>query len=101
MDIDIIDGKICLNGRAVPGSEGFEVRTKGTRKSEGGQWVCTQCGKEGAKKIFYQASEDGGWVYHLKCDCGNTIEIEKVFIGEQEIGEISDNKKIKTGFVGE
>lgn len=77
MDIDIIDGKICLNGRAAPGSEGFEVRTKGIRKSENGLWVCTKCGAVGAKKIFYQASEDGGWVYRFKCKCRNVIEIAK------------------------
>ncbi len=77
MDIDIIDGQICLNGRAAPGSEGFEVRTKGIRKSESGLWVCTKCGAAGAKKIFYQASEDGGWMHRFKCKCGNTIEIAK------------------------
>ncbi len=77
MDIDIIDGKICLNGRAAPGSEGFEVRTKGIRKSESGLWVCTKCGAEGAKKIFYQEAKDGGWLHRFKCECGNIIEIEK------------------------
>ena len=32
MDIDIIDGKIYINGQMAPGSEGFEVRTKGVKK---------------------------------------------------------------------
>ncbi len=77
MDIDIIDGKIYLNGQMAPGAEGFEVRTKGVKKSESGLWVCDRCGAAGAKKIFYQTSEDGGWVHRFKCECGNTIEIEK------------------------
>lgn len=50
MDIDIIDGQICLNGRAAPGSEGFEVRTEGVKKSESGLWVCDKCGTDEAKK---------------------------------------------------
>ena len=77
VDINIIDGKICLNGRAAPGSEGFKVKAKGIRKSKAGIWVCTKCGAKGAKKIFYQESKDGGWMYRFKCECGNIIEIEK------------------------
>ena len=76
-DIDIIDGKICLNGRAAPGSEGFEVRTKGIRKSEGGLWVCDKCGTDGAKRTYHRETKDGGHAYYFKCDCGNRIKIEK------------------------
>ena len=52
MDIDIIDGKIYLNGQMAPGSEGFEVRTKGVKKSESGLWVCDKCGADEAKKTY-------------------------------------------------
>ena len=56
MEIDIIDGQISLNGRAAPGSEGFEVRTKGIRKSESGLWVCTKCGAADSRVHLKQTS---------------------------------------------
>lgn len=77
MDIDIIDGKIYLNGQMAPGSEGFEVRTKGVKKSESGLWVCDKCGTDEAKKTYQRGYKDGGYAYYFKCTCGNRIKLEK------------------------
>ena len=77
MDIDIIDGKLYLNGQIDSGLEGFEIRTKGIRKSESGLWVCDKCGSDGAKRTYHRKGKDGGHAYYFKCDCGNRIKIEK------------------------
>lgn len=55
MDIDIIDGKIYLNGQMALGPEGFEVRTEGVKNPRAGCGSATNAERMRRRK---QISED-------------------------------------------